>query len=152
MHKKLFVALAAAGLLALAGCGGSQPVQPDLDPPLSGDFVADFSHGESEEVFASDGWSNGQPFNAVWKKGNISYSDEQMHLSIKDEPTVAEGVTYPYTAGEARTHHLYGYGDFMVKMKPTNVVGSVSTFFTFTYDGDKIDGVANKHDEIDIEF
>ena len=77
MHKKLLVALSAVGILTLAGCGESKPSYPDLNPPLSGDYVADFSQGESEEVFASDGWSNGQPFNAVWKKENISYSLQQ---------------------------------------------------------------------------
>jgi endoglucanase len=155
MHKKLLVVLSAVGMLTLAGCGGdtpTPPVKPDLEPPLSGDYVADFSLGESEEVFASDGWSNKGSFNAVWKKENLTYSSGQMHLSIKDDPTVFEEVNYPYSAGEARTHHLYGYGDYIVKMKPTNVVGSVSTFFTFTYNGDTIDGVKNKHDEIDIEF
>ena len=158
MQKKLLIALSAVGMLALAGCGKKpqQPTYPDLNPPIGGDKIADFAQGECEEFFASDGWSNGQPFNAVWTKDNITYSGGQMHLGIKDESkTVVEDdkeVTYPHTAGAARSHKLYGYGDFQVRMKPTNVVGSVSTFFTYTDKWNSTGGVPNKHDEIDIEF
>ena len=153
MRTKLLLVFAATGSLILAGCSGqeSKPTWPSV-PPLEGDKIADFSKGESEEIFGSDGWSNGEPFNAVWKKENISYSNGQMHLSIKEEEAVDGDNTYPYTAGEARSHHLYGYGDFEVRMRPTNVVGTVSTFFTYTGEYDEIDGVKNKHDEIDIEF
>ena len=72
MKNKLFLIAAAVGALVLSGCGSKYPSVE----PLKGDYVADFSKGESEEVFASDGWANGAPFNAVWKKENISYSDE----------------------------------------------------------------------------
>ena len=148
MKNKLFLIAAAVGALVLSGCGSKYPSVE----PLEGNYVADFSKGESEEVFASDGWANGAPFNAVWKKENISYSDGQMHLSIKQEEAVADDVTYPNTSAEARTHKLYGYGDFEVRMKVAKVVGTVSTFFTYTDHWNKTDGVENKHDEIDIEF
>ena len=148
MRKKLLLTVAAVGVLILAGC---QKKYPSVDP-LQGDFVADFSKGESEEVFASDGWSNGLPFNAVWKKENVTYADGKMHLSIKNETARDGDNEYPHTAGEARTHKLYGYGDFEVRMKPAKVVGTVSTFFTYTDEWNKVDGVENRHDEIDIEF
>ena len=77
MTKKLFLTVAVIGTLTLVGCN-SQKKYPSV-PPLTGDIVADFSKGESEEVFGSDGWSNGQPFNAVWKKENVTYSDGLMH-------------------------------------------------------------------------
>lgn len=149
MQKRLFLIAATVGALVLSGCGSKK--YPSVNP-LQGDYVANFADGESNEIFASDGWSNGQPFNAVWKKENVSYSDGKMHLSIKDEEAVDNEVTYPHTAGEARTHKLYGYGDFEVRMKPAKVVGSVSTFFTYTDKWNKTNGVENKHDEIDIEF
>ena len=148
MRKNLLI-VAAFTALSLAACGQQGPIdEKALDAPT----IADFSKGKSEEVFASDGWSNGQPFNAVWTKDNITYSDGKMKLSIQDKEAEADGVTYPHTAGESRTHKLYGYGDFEVRMKPSNVVGSVSTFFTYTDKWNKVDGVENKHDEIDIEF
>ena len=153
MRTKLLLVFAATGTLVLAGCSGTEnkPNWPSV-PPLEGEKIADFSKGESEEIFGSDGWSNGQPFNAVWKKENITYANGQMHLGIKEEEAVDGENTYPYTAAEARSHHLYGYGDFEVRMRPTNIVGTVSTFFTYTGEYDEIDGVKNKHDEIDIEF
>lgn len=154
MQKKLFIALVALGTMTLAGCGRApaQPTYPDLDPALNGQMVADFSQGKSSEIFASDGWSNGQPFNAVWKKQNISYSDGKMKLTIKQEQASSGGVDYPYTAAEARSKKLYGYGDYLVSMKPSNVPGSVSTFFTYTGAGTVTDGTENVWNEIDIEF
>lgn len=148
--KKTIVAFTTLGMVAgLVACG--QPTYPEIEP-LKGEKIADFSLGESEEIYASNGWSNGQPFNAVWTKENVTYSNGQMHLGITEGEAKDGEVSYPYTAGEARSHHLYGYGDFEVRMKPTAVVGSVSTFFVYTGQWDHIDGVANKHDEIDIEF
>ena len=158
MQKKLFIALAAIGTMTLVGCKPATPgpvVYPPLDPELSGQYVADFSQGKAQEVFASDGWTNGSPFNAVWKKNNISYVDGKMKLAIKEEQTGIldeEGNPIPYTAGEARTHKLYGYGDYIVSMKPSNVPGSVSTFFTYTGSGTFTDGEENNWNEIDIEF
>ena len=168
MRRKLLLTVVTLGALVLSGCFGgnksnkssnnngsssNSSTSSKIDAPaLNGQKIADFAQGEAEEIFGSDGWSNGQPFNAVWKEENITYSNGQMHLGIKAEEAVDGDETYPYTAGEARTHHLYGYGDFEVRMRPTNVVGSVSTFFTYTGEYDEIDGVKNQHHEIDIEF
>ena len=162
MHKKLllFIAAFGAGVLGLAACDQQAPTSSSSSSssdipadPLNAPIVADFSKEDGhDEVFASDGWSNGQPFNAVWKKENLTVTNNQMHLAIKNGPATADGVEYPYTAGEARTHKLYGRGDFEVRMKPTNVVGSVSTFFTYTDQWNTIDGVPMEHHEIDIEF
>ena len=160
MKKKTLLTVTILSALVLAGCGSkkgssssssSAPSWPDV-APLAGEKIADFSKGESEAFFGSDGWNNGEPFNAVWKKENISYSNNQMHLSIKDESVTADEKTFPYTAGEARSRKLYGYGDFEVRMKPSNEVGTVSTFFTYTDKWNVVDGEENKHDEIDIEF
>ena len=148
MRKNLLI-VAAFTALTLAACGQQGPIdEKALDAPT----IADFSQGKVDEVYPSDGWSNGQPFDAVWTQDNVTYSDGKMKLSIQDKEAEADGVTYPHTAGETRTHKLYGYGDFEVRMKPSNVVGSVSTFFTYTDKWNKVDGVENKHDEIDIEF
>ena len=61
--KKTIVAFTTLGMVAgLVACG--QPTYPEIEP-LKGEKIADFSLGESEEIYASNGWSNGQPFNAV---------------------------------------------------------------------------------------
>ena len=144
------------------------------DKALEGDFLLDFSKGpDSSVVFESDGWSNGDVFNVVWKKHNVKYADGKMYLGITKEKATAwlnnEEVAFPYTAGEARTQNYFGYGDYFVKMKPSKNPGTASTFFTCTgpYDTKYVldengkaklneDGTImmteNPHDEIDIEF
>lgn len=157
MQKKLFLAAIAASMMALVACGGSaddqyKPMDLPDEKPLEAEMVADFSQGESEEIFASNGWSNGGVFNCVWKKENITYSDGQMHLNLKKENAVDGDKTYPNTSGEARSHKLYGYGEFEVRMKISDEVGTVSTFFVYTDKWNSTDGTPNEHNEIDIEF
>ena len=144
------------------------------DKALEGDFLMDFANGpNSSVVFESDGWSNGDVFNVVWKKHNVRYKDGKMYLGITKEKATAwldnKEVAFDYTAGEARTQNYYGYGDYFVKMKPSANPGTASTFFTCTgpYDTKYVldengkavineDGTImmteNPHDEIDIEF
>ena len=92
MKKKLLAALSlslalamTAGTLALAGCAPDEPEpqpQPELnDPALDGDMLADFTAGESEAFFASDGWSNGSVFNTQWNANNYVLSDDMLKLS-----------------------------------------------------------------------
>ena len=58
-----------------------------------------------------------------------------------------------YYGGEARTGLYYGYGDYIVKMKPSKAEGTASTFFTCTGPYDiNAEGNPNPWDEIDIEF
>ena len=144
------------------------------DKALKGDMLIDFSKGaDASVVFESDGWTNGDVFNVVWKKENVKYENGKMTLNIVKENKTAwvddKEVTFPYTAGEARTQNYFGYGDYIVKMKPSANPGTASTFFTCTgpYDSKYVldadgnivyneDGSIktepNRHDEIDIEF
>ena len=154
MQKKLFLVLAALGALAITGCSCNQRSQrtyPQLDP-LAGETIADFSEGLSDEFFASDGWSNGMPFNCVWKGETITHSDGKLHLGIKKGPARDGDKEYPYIASEYRSHKLYGYGDYEVRMKPVKQPGVISTFFVITNEWTVTDGEANPWDEIDIEF
>ena len=144
------------------------------DKALAGDMLIDFTKGaDASVVFESDGWTNGDVFNVVWAKNNVKYDNGKMLLSIVKEDKKAwlgeEEVTFPYTAGEARTQNYFGYGDYTVKMKPSANMGTASTFFICTgnYDSKYVldengnvvyneDGTIksepNRHDEIDIEF
>ena len=144
------------------------------DEALNTEKLIDFANGANPDVlFESDGWTNGDVFNVVWKKSNVKYENGIMLLGITEEKATAwlndAEVEFNYTAGEARTQNYYGYGDFEVSMKPSANPGTASTFFTCTgpYDikyaldengdflldenGQRI-GVENPHDEIDIEF
>ena len=127
------------------------------DAPLNAETLIDFAEGANPDVlFESDGWSNGDVFNVVWKSHNVHYEDGIMRLGITEEQASAwiDGaeVPYNYTAGEARTQNYYHYGDYEVSMKPSANGGTASTFFVCTGPYDLKDGVPNAHDEIDIEF
>lgn len=145
----LVASLAVGSVTSLAACNPEEPLK---DSPLSGATLADFTQGEAETFFASDGWDNGDVFNVTWSKKNLSYADNALKLSITESASTAEGAL-PYLAGEARSYQYFGYGDYSVKMKPAKVTGTASTFFVCTgpYDEDE-EGNPNPHDEIDIEF
>ncbi len=169
-----FAATFTAGSVAgLAACA-SDPV-PLTDEPLKATLLADFTQGADarKEIFASGSkgysWENGEPFNVWWKPENVTYENNKMQLAIS-EMTVKEqkwdeekqenvDVVADYYGAETRTEHYYGFGDFQVRMKPSAVAGTASTFFTCTGpydvwyedDGETVKKT-NNHDEIDIEF
>ena len=179
------VALLLVTLVSLSSCklinGAVDFVNGIINPkvdieadPLSASKLIDFANGANPDVlFESDGWSNGDVFNVVWKKNNVVYDNGIMRLGITEEKATAwlndAEVEFKYTAGEARTQNYYHYGDYAVSMKPSANTGTASTFFTCTgnYDtkylldengdylldenGQRI-GQPNPHDEIDIEF
>ena len=177
MNKRILVSLALtlAIVLSLSGCSFFDSIlgsvfkgpQAELnDAPLNAEKLVDFTKEVDPNVlFESDGWSNGDVFNVVWKKHNVVYENGIMRLGITEEKATAwlgeEEVEFNYTAGEARTQNYYHYGDYEVSMKPSANPGTASTFFVCTgpYD-EKIvtdaegntTNVPNAHDEIDIEF
>ena len=127
------------------------------DAALNAQKVIDFANGaDSSVLFESDGWSNGDVFNVVWKNHNVFYENGIMRLGITEEKASAwlndKEVEFNYTAGEARTQNYYHYGDYEVSMKPSANAGTASTFFVCTGPYDLKDGNPNPHDEIDIEF
>lgn len=170
MKKKLlaFVAMMLLATVALSSCSVLNTVKdffmdifaPSVeltDEALKAEKLIDFKDGADPDVlFESDGWSNGDVFNVVWKKHNVKYENGIMTLGITEEKATAwiddVEVEYGYTAGEARTQNYYQYGDYEVSMKPSSNPGTASTFFVCTGPYDLKDGVPNAHDEIDIEF
>ena len=170
MNKKLLavVAMILLATVALSSCSVLNTVKdffmdifaPSVeltDEALKAEKIIDFKDGANPDVlFESDGWSNGDVFNVVWKKHNVKYENGIMTLGITEEKATAwvndVEVEYDYTAGEARTQNYYHYGDYEVSMKPSANPGTASTFFVCTGPYDLKDGVPNAHDEIDIEF
>lgn len=171
MKKRILViiALMLVICLSLSSCGVLDTLK-DLynryfggeveltDKPLEANKIVDFANGapDASVLFESDGWSNGDVFNVVWKSHNVHYENGIMRLGITEEKANAwlndVEVEFNYTAGEARTENYYHYGDYEVSMKPSANVGTASTFFVCTGPYDLKDGVPNAHDEIDIEF
>ena len=162
------IALTLVMVIALTSCSVVNRVKdfvtgiinPDVeltDATLNAETLIDFEKGANPDVlFESDGWSNGDVFNVVWKSHNVHYENGIMRLGITEEKATAwidgADVEYQYTAGEARTQNYYHYGDYEVYMKPSANPGTASTFFVCTGPYDLKDGVPNAHDEIDIEF
>ena len=166
MNKKILIMLALmlVAVMSLSSCGIvdwiNQTIAPAVeltDAPLNAPKLIDFAEGANPDVlFESDGWSNGDVFNVVWKSHNVHYENGIMRLGITEEKATAwlndEEVEFDYTAGEARTQNYYHYGDYEVSMKPSANGGTASTFFVCTGPYDLKNGVPNAHDEIDIEF
>ena len=170
MKKKIFgiIGLMLVMTIALTSCSVvnsvvdffNEMINPSVsltDPALEADELINFENGANPDVlFESDGWSNGDVFNVVWKSHNVVYENGIMRLGITEEKASAwlndAEVEFNYTAGEARTQNYYHYGDYEVSMKPSANPGTASTFFTCTGPYDLKDGVPNPHDEIDIEF
>ena len=170
MKKKIFgiIAMMLVTVMALSSCavindvvdfvqGIISPAVELDDKALEGETLIDFAKGANPDVlFESDGWSNGDVFNVVWKQHNVYYENGIMRLGITEEKASAwlndAEVEFNYTAGEARTQNYYHYGDYEVSMKPSANPGTASTFFVCTGPYDLKDGVPNAHDEIDIEF
>ena len=170
MKKRILgiIALMLAMIMALTSCAYvnkaldfiKELISPSValtDASLSAEKIIDFKDGANPDVlFESDGWSNGDVFNVVWRSRNVFYENGTMRLGITEEKDSAwlDGaeVEFNYTAGEARTQNYYHYGDYEVSMKPSANPGTASTFFVCTGPYDLKDGVPNAHDEIDIEF
>ena len=122
------------------------------DTPLEGLVtVADFTKGENESFFASNGWCNGEPFNVTWSKKNVKYEDGVAKLFITEKEE--ENAEVPFYGGELRSKDHYHYGDYEITMKVEPKKGTCTSFFVYTgpseYDEN---GNPNPHDEVDIEF
>ena len=150
MNKRILgvIALMLVAVLSLSSCsiingvvdfvnGVFNPAVELNDSALVTEKLIDFSEGANPDVlFESDGWTNGDVFNVVWKKNNVKYENGIMTLGITEEKATAwlndAEVEFNYTAGEARTQNYYHYGDYEVSMKPSSNPGTASTFFVCT--------------------
>jgi len=106
-------------------------------------MVSNFTTGSAGDFFASNGWTNGDPFNCGWYKGNTKLSDGCLQLSIDRDST----GKYAYSGGEYRTNQHYSYGYYETSMQAIKNNGVVSSFFTYTGPSEN-----NPWDEIDIEI
>lgn len=153
--SKTKYALLSVGLAAALAFTAFVPVACSCTPIEAPEFeikkIIDFADGENTDVFfASDGWNNGGSFNVEWDASAVTYEDDVAKLGVIEAP---ESASKPYYGAELRSAKWYHYGYYSVSMKPSNVPGSVSTFFTYTGSSELgADGEANPWDEIDIEF
>ena len=115
----------------------------------SATMVADFTKGQSQYFIASDGWTNGKPFDCWWYKENTSLSNGVLNLTIDRERNSNDknpDWDPAYSGAEYRTNDFYGFGYYETCMKAIKNDGVVSSFFTYTGESD-----GNPWDEIDVE-
>ena len=111
-------------------------------PHSNATMFEDFRDGSSQYFIASDGWTNGNPFNCGWYKNNTSLDKGFLTLTIDKDYS----GKYAYSAAEYRTNDFYSYGYYETSMQAIKNDGVVSSFFTYTGESD-----GNPWDEIDIE-
>ncbi|MBR6958256.1 MAG: family 16 glycosylhydrolase, partial [Erysipelotrichaceae bacterium] len=114
----------------------------------SATMVSDFRTGKAGDFFASDGWTNGKPFDCWWYKQNAVINGNHLELKIDKKYGNDSNPDWnpQYSGGEFRTNNFYGYGYYETSMKAIKNDGVVSSFFTYTGPSDN-----NPWDEIDVE-
>ena len=109
----------------------------------SATMVDDFRDGSASYFIASDGWTNGDPFDCGWYSSQTSLRDGALNLTIGRD----NSGKYSYAGAEYRTNAFYHYGYYETSMQAIKNKGVVSSFFTYTGESD-----GNPWDEIDIEI
>ena len=151
--KKLLLGILSAAMAAsamtLVACGetknGASLFPLEKAPQFISKTLVDFTGNTSTILEISDDRGNGDPFGVIWEKDNVTFDQEkgEMTFALNKEGDVYYGSEIK-TTGEVGAIQ---YGYFGCVMKPSNVYGTASTFFTYTGDYE-----GNPHDEIDIEF
>ena len=124
----------------------------DYGTPMdtSATMISEFRKGDAGDFFASDGWTNGKPFDCWWYQRNAVVQNGMLTLSIDQK--WKSGDSNPdwnpqYSGGEFRTNKFYHYGYYETSMQAIKNDGVVSSFFTYTGPSDN-----NPWDEIDVEI
>ena len=157
MRKTRIVLILLLALMLICVTGCSQSSGELKDKPLANiTTIADFSNGESDAFYASNGYTDGSIYDAWWSKSNVLYPEDTMKLTINkisDNERPGE-CTADYSSSEVKSFDFYGYGDFEVCMKPSGKQGTVSSFLmrTGNYDTPTGSTEPNPWDEISIEF
>ncbi len=140
MHTSHFL-LPLALLVALGGCGSSDhPDQEQYVSTLHEDFNA-----YEESIWSKADWNTSAPFYSAWCPDQITFANGIMSIDL--EQLDCHGQTH--ASGEYRTDATYLYGKYTVRMKATDVNGTISSFFTYT---GPYETLPTEHDEIDIEI
>ena len=94
------------------------------EPSADAEVLADFRKGATSLFEASDGWTNGNPFDCGWTKNNTSFDNGVLNLTIDKDSS----GQYNYTGAEYRSLEHYHYGYYETSMKAIKNDGVVSSF------------------------
>ena len=145
MKKKTVAALVLGlSMFGMTSCGNNYAREISEGPEFVEKAFLDFTAGTPSAITPSDGWTNGGAFGVTWKANNAKFDETNgCDMSITKEGDEYFGAELKTTTPGFDFFH---YGYFGTWMKPSNVVGTASTFFTYTGENDD-----HPHDEIDIE-
>jgi len=88
-------------------------------------------------------WSNGDPFYNGWCPDRIAFASGTLTISLIE--TMCHDKTH--ASGEYRTIDTYGHGRYSVRLRASDVNGTISSFFTYTGPSE-----GTEWDEIDVEI
>ena len=145
MTKKAAISLVFfLSMFGMTACGNRVAREISEGPEFVEKEFVDYTKGQPKALTSSDGWSNGGSFGVTWKANNNTFDENGCRMSITKEGEEFYGSELKTTTPD---YDFFQYGYFGTWMKPSNEVGTASTFFTYTGETDD-----NPHDEIDIEF
>ena len=140
MKMKKIASVVAAGVMAM-GIGASlapagvafadSPYCATVEKvaPENG-FFFDFAKKMPKEAQASHGWCNGDMFDTIWYKDNVTFNSKrmQLHLDVEDGPGWSiPGINYSGAEFRTFTQNRYHYGLYEVCMKPAKSDGIIQT-------------------------
>ncbi len=129
------------GMLVISGFMLSSCFGQDLsDAPEFIAYEIENFNAESKIFTASNGWTNGSPFDCYWTNKNVKFENGEAALTVSKDGDNKYG-------GELKSNDHFGYGYYSVKMKPAKAPGTCSAFFVYTGESE-----GNPWDEVDIEF
>jgi len=106
-------------------------------------LIYDTFNSFDKTIWQKADWSNGTPFYNAWCPNQVNFNQSLLTLRL-DQLTCHEKT---HASGEYRTLDNYKYGRYTVRMKTSNIVGTISSFFTYTGPAE-----GTQWDEIDIEI
>ena len=79
------------------------------EPKLPATMYSNFRSGDAGDFFASDGWTNGKPFDCWWYKQNAQIKGDHLELMISDNYDNKGNTDWQpsYSGGEFRTEKYY---------------------------------------------
>ena len=144
-HKTIATLVLSLSMFSITSCGNRIAREISEGPEFIEKAFIDYTEGQPSVITASDGWTNGGSFGVTWKANNIKFDqDNGCQMSITKEGDEFYGSELKTTT---ENFDFFHYGYFGTWMKPSNEVGTASTFFIYTGENDN-----NPHDEIDVEF
>lgn len=149
---KLFALVTAAAVLSAVSAAGNTQTVTSFKDDFIGPLGPDYEKLGAEWQVAT--WRNGWPFACTFSTARVALKSSGdisenglglLDLSFDGIATWEDDTDD--TCAEARTKKSFQYGTFYVSMQPTEVIGTVSSFFLYTGRSR-----TRSHQEIDFEF